>query len=90
MTIKKIARFESPNGFVEIGLGNNNAIHVRIDGIPYSRHEYAIEFDPEIIKETIRFESRFWHEQQRPVEEIDYNLDNLEYKLRQWPYIRKE
>lgn len=88
MTIKKITGFKSPDGLVEIGIDNNNTVHMRLDRIPYSRHEYDQQFNPEVIQGAILVESRFWRGQQRTAEEIEYNLDNLEYKLVQWPYFR--
>ena len=83
-----VTKFDHPDGHVQIGLDAENNIYLTVDGEQHSRHQIDTRFSEEAIRGTLEFESQFWAGQERPLEEIDYNIEQLEKKLVQWPYKR--
>jgi hypothetical protein len=86
-----ISEFDHDDGHVRLLLcEHENIILFEVEGEEYSRHRIPSRYSPEVIREVVEFESTFWANQQRPLSEIEYNLEQLHYKLRQWPYIRDQ
>ena len=85
-----IIEYEHPDGHLEIHLSQENVIVLKLDHEEFSRHPVSETFDRETIQQVLEFEAGFWDEQQRPLEEVAYNLEQLEFKLQQWPYIRDQ
>jgi hypothetical protein len=84
-----IAEFDHEDGHVRLLLIGSRTVRLEVDGEMYSEHRYPKRFDPDVILATVEYESSFWAEEQQPLQEIDYELDGLEYKLKQWPYSRE-
>ena len=85
-----LASFEHEEGEIRLLLDRRTAeVIIEVGGEEYSRHPVPRRFSPSLVRQVVEYEAEGWEEQQRLLDEIAYDLDQLEYKLVQWPYVRE-
>ncbi len=80
-----LAEFEHEDGQVTIHLvAKPRALVLEVDGEELTRLPVSPRYSDDVIAHVIELEVEHWAEEEQPLDEIEYNLEQLEYQLKKY------
>lgn len=80
-----LAEFEHEEGEITIHLHPKpRALVLAVDGEEFARREVPSKYSDAVVTHVIEGAVAQWIEDEQPLDEIEYNLEQIEYQLRKF------